>query len=87
LKEHNETDAKAIRRSGSDLELFIVHPTMDPVEISTAPGLDAEFAHRVGDQRRPQKGRRCQARIKTRDGDIAAATKLPTNGLPARFRS
>jgi hypothetical protein len=41
-----------------DIELLIVHPTMDPAEISTALGLDAEFAHRVGEPRKTPKGTR-----------------------------
>jgi len=38
------------------VELFIVHPTLDPTEISTALGLEAHFAHRVGDPRKTSKG-------------------------------
>ena len=38
------------------VELFIVHPTLDPAEISTALGLEAHFAHRVGDPRKTPKG-------------------------------
>jgi Domain of unknown function (DUF4279) len=39
-----------------DVELFIVHPTLDPADISTALGMDAHFAHRVGDRRKTPKG-------------------------------
>jgi len=39
------------------VELFIVHPTLDPAEISTALGLEAHFAQRVGDPRKTPKGR------------------------------
>ena len=35
-----------------DFELFIIHPTMDPADISAALGLEADVAHRVGDQRK-----------------------------------
>ena len=38
------------------VELFIVHPTLDPAEISTALGLEAHFAQRVGDPRKTPKG-------------------------------
>jgi hypothetical protein len=55
LKEHDETDAKANKLKRFDVELFIVHPTMDPADISTALGLDATIAHRVGDQRKTPK--------------------------------
>jgi hypothetical protein len=55
LKEHDETDAKATSK-WFDVELLIVHPTLDPAEISTALGLDAKFAHRVGTPRKTPKG-------------------------------
>ena len=44
----------ALRRF--DVELFIVHPTLDPAEISAALGLEAQGVHRVGDRRRTLKG-------------------------------
>lgn len=39
-----------------DVELFIVHPTMRVAEITAALGLEAHFAHGVGDGRRTPKG-------------------------------
>jgi hypothetical protein len=39
-----------------DVELFIVHPSFDPVDISGALGLEAHFSHRVRDQRKTPKG-------------------------------
>ena len=41
---------------GFDVQLFIVHPTMDPTDIATALGLDGHFVHRVGDIRKTPKG-------------------------------
>jgi hypothetical protein len=38
-----------------DVQLFIVHPTLDPDEISRILGLEAHFSHRVGDRRRTPK--------------------------------
>jgi hypothetical protein len=38
------------------VELFIVHPTFAPADISAALGLEANFAHRVGDPRKTPKG-------------------------------
>src|SRR5262249_10273 len=38
------------------VELFIVHPTLDPADISSALGLEAHNAHRVGDPRKTPKG-------------------------------
>jgi hypothetical protein len=39
-----------------DVARFIVHPTLDPADIGTALGLEAHFAHRVGDRRKTPKG-------------------------------
>ena len=39
-----------------DVELLIVHPSLNPAEISTALGLEARYAHRVGDRRKTPKG-------------------------------
>jgi len=39
-----------------DVELFIVHPTLDPSKISAGLRLDANLSHRVGDQRKTLKG-------------------------------
>jgi hypothetical protein len=38
------------------VELFVVHPSLDPGEISAALGLEAQVAHRVGDRRMTPKG-------------------------------
>jgi hypothetical protein len=43
-------------RKRFDLDLFIVHPTLDPAEITAALGLAGHFMHRVGDQRRTPTG-------------------------------
>jgi hypothetical protein len=56
LTDDTETDAEAGAPKRFDVELFIVHPTLDPAEITAALGLDAEFAHRVGEQRKTPKG-------------------------------
>ncbi|KWV52958.1 hypothetical protein AS156_10035 [Bradyrhizobium macuxiense] len=39
-----------------DVELFIVHPSLDPADISRALGMEGHFSHRVGDQRKTPKG-------------------------------
>src|SRR5262245_10676715 len=39
-----------------DVQLFIVHPTIDPTEITMALGLEAKFSHRVGDRRMTPEG-------------------------------
>lgn len=38
-----------------DLALFIVHPSLDPADISAALGLQAHFEHRSGEPRRTPK--------------------------------
>ena len=38
------------------VELFIKHPALDPADISTALGLEAHFAQRVGDPGRTSNG-------------------------------
>lgn len=38
------------------VQLFIVHPTIAPAEITSALGLEAHFAHTVGEPRRTPKG-------------------------------
>ena len=39
-----------------ELALFVVHPTLDPAEITAALGLEAHTVHRVGEPRRTLKG-------------------------------
>ena len=38
-----------------DVELFIIHPTMTPADITAALALEVNVAHRVGDQRKTAK--------------------------------
>jgi hypothetical protein len=56
MTEQNVADAMAATARRFDVELFIVHPSLDPAEISTALGLQGHFSHRVGDQRKTPKG-------------------------------
>src|SRR5215469_14738824 len=39
-----------------DVELFIVHPTMSPAEITAALGIEAHIAHPVGEPRKTPGG-------------------------------
>lgn len=39
-----------------DVDLFVVHPSLDPADISRALGLEGHFSQRVGDLRRTPKG-------------------------------
>jgi hypothetical protein len=51
LTQQNVTDSEGTPRR-FNVALFIVHPALDPADISTALGLEAHFAHRAGDQRK-----------------------------------
>ena len=47
-----------------DVELLIAHPTMSVAEISAALGLEAHFAHSVGEERSTPKGTILQGRYR-----------------------
>ncbi len=49
-----QSDNGALRRV--NVELFIVHPKMSVAEITAVLGLEAQFAHDVGQARRTPKG-------------------------------
>lgn len=50
-------DAEGTTSKRFDVELFIVHPSLDPVDITRALGMEGHVSHRVGDQRKTPKGR------------------------------
>ena len=50
-----EPDSRGDAQRHFEVQLFIVHPTLDPGEISRILGLEAHFSHRVGDRRRTPK--------------------------------
>jgi hypothetical protein len=56
MTEQNVADAVGTTPRRFDVELFIVHPSLDPGDISGALGLEGHFSHRVGDQRKTPKG-------------------------------
>jgi hypothetical protein len=56
MTEHNMTDVMAPTPRHFDVELSIVHPLLDPADISRALGLEGHVSHRVGDQRKTPKG-------------------------------
>lgn len=56
MTQQDSTDSAEDGARRFHVELFIVHPTLDPADISTALCLEAHFAHRVGDPRRTPKG-------------------------------
>src|SRR5712691_4231879 len=53
-QEASGSEEGALRRF--DVELFIVHPSLKPAEITETLGMEAQPAHRVGDRRRTPKG-------------------------------
>jgi hypothetical protein len=55
-----ENDGASLRRV--DVELFIKHPTMTGVEITTALNLESPFTHNAGDKRKTPKGTPLQGR-------------------------
>jgi hypothetical protein len=56
MGELNVTDAMDPTHRRFDVELFIVHPSLDPSDISRALGMEGHSAHRAGDQKKTPKG-------------------------------
>lgn len=56
MTEQNTADVMDPTPRSFDIELFIVHPSLDPADISRALGMEGHFSHRVGDQRQTPKG-------------------------------
>jgi hypothetical protein len=50
VAEESKDDLKRL-----DVQLFIVHPTIDPDDITAALGLEPSHAHRIGDNRKTPK--------------------------------
>jgi len=55
-RSRNEPNLAEAAPKRFDVELFIVHPTIDPAELTRTLGLEAHFVHCVGDQRKTPKG-------------------------------
>jgi Domain of unknown function (DUF4279) len=55
MTEQNNPDLEDTQRR-FDVELFIVHPSLDPEEISRVLGLEGHFSHRVGEPRKTPRG-------------------------------
>jgi hypothetical protein len=55
MTEQHKTDLED-RRRRFDVELFIVHPSLAPEEITRGLGLESHFSHRVGEPRKTPKG-------------------------------
>jgi uncharacterized protein DUF4279 len=56
MTRQNAADAADPAPRRFDLELFIVHPSLDPADIDRALGMEGYFSHRVGDRRTTPKG-------------------------------
>ena len=69
------------------VELFIVHPTLDPAEITAALGMSRMWHTELATRAELQKVLFSQAIIETRDGAIASAMTSKINGLPEKSRN
>jgi hypothetical protein len=70
-----------------DVELFIVHPTVDPEEIGRALGLEARFLQRAGEERTTPAGRPLSGVcIPTPDGGTPQGTLSRNNGSLLQFQ-
>jgi Domain of unknown function (DUF4279) len=56
VTERDWSDAEDGTTRRFDIELLIIHPTIDPDEITAALGLEPARLHRVGDRRKTPKG-------------------------------
>src|SRR5262249_55893136 len=56
MSENQDADVDEDSPRRVDVDLFIVHPSMSPADITAALGVEARFAHRVGDRRKTPKG-------------------------------
>src|SRR5262247_643385 len=56
MNDPDQSDLEDGLRRRFDVELLVVHPTIDPLEISAALGLDASNMHRVGERRITVRG-------------------------------
>jgi hypothetical protein len=54
LTQQNEEDEDPPRRF--DIELFVVHPTLTPAEITGALGIEPNIAHQADERRKTPKG-------------------------------
>jgi hypothetical protein len=52
----SEQDADESELRRFDVELFIIHPTMAPAEITAALGIEAQIVHGVGEPRKARNG-------------------------------
>ena len=56
MTEQNTTDVMDPTPRRFDVELFIVHPSLYPADISQALGMEGHSSRRVGDRRKTPKG-------------------------------
>jgi hypothetical protein len=56
MTDQNTTSAMDPTPRRFDVELFIVHPSLDPADISRALGMEGHSSRRAGDQRKTPKG-------------------------------
>ena len=56
MSDVERTESEADNSRQIEVDLFIVHPTMTPTEISAALGLESPYSHCVGDSRKAPNG-------------------------------
>jgi hypothetical protein len=56
MEEGEDTDVDEGPSQRIAVQLFIVHPTMSPAEITAALGIEAHIAHPVGEPRKTPRG-------------------------------
>jgi len=56
LTDEDPTDSTEGISRRFDVELFVVHPTIDPAEITATLGLEGHLVHPVGEQRKTPSG-------------------------------
>jgi hypothetical protein len=67
-----------------DVELFVVHPTWEPTNISIALGLEPHFAHRVGDPRKTPTGNPLPGNYQDTRWRHCIRCTVRINGMPQR---
>jgi hypothetical protein len=64
MSENEDTDVDEGPSRRVDVDLFIVHPTMSPAEITAALGIEAHIVHPVGEPRKTPRGTLLQGKYR-----------------------
>jgi hypothetical protein len=69
MSENEDADVDEGPSRRVDIELFIVHPTMSPAEITAALGIEAHIVHPVGEPRKTPEEHPYKVNTAIRGGD------------------